>query len=82
MQVWTDDDVIDLIEKALEMTYSLKRIGQYYFNEAEYRSPYISSLIEIDYEFNDGCDHMIKILNALKNQLQFNHCMCNKFDTC
>ena len=75
-------DVINLIERALDMTYSLKQIGQYYFNEAEFQSPYISILIEIDYQFHDGCDHMIKILDALKNKLQINHCICNKFNTC
>ena len=77
-----DEHVIDLIERALDMTYSLKQIGQYYFNEAEFGSPHISVLMEIDFQFIDGCEHMVRILEALKNKLQINHCICNKFNSC
>ena len=66
-----------LVIKALEMTFALKQIAQYYFNEAEVGSPYISTLIEIDYQFNSGCEDMVRILRALKNKLRYNFCFCN-----
>ena len=71
-----------MVQKALEMTYALQRIAQYYFNEAEVSSPYIAVLIEFDFQFNTGCDQMIQILKALKNKLYFDYCFCNTLETC
>ena len=71
-----------LTTKALEMTFALQRIAQFYFAEAELGSPYISILLEIDNQFIDGCEDLIKILRALKNQLQYNICFCNTLDCC
>ena len=71
-----------LVSKALEMTFALQRIAQFYFNEAEVGSPFISVLLEIDCQFSAGCDDIIRILRALKNKLCYNICFCNTIDTC
>ena len=64
------------------MTLALQRIAQYYFNEAEVASPYISVLMEIDYQFNAGCDDLIKLFRAVKNDLQYEICICNTINSC
>ena len=64
------------------MALALQRIAQYYFNEAEVGSPYIASLIEIDYQFSAGCDEMIKLLRAVKNYLQYDICICDTINSC
>ena len=68
-----------MVIKAIQMTLALKQIAQYYFNEAEVGSPYISTLMEIDYQFISGCEDMVRILQALKNKLRYNFCFCNTF---
>ena len=64
------------------MTLALQRIAQYYFNEAEVGSPYISTLMEIDYQFNAGCDDLIKLLRAMKNSLRYDICICQTINSC
>ena len=71
-----------LVVKALEMALALRHIAQYYFNEAEVGSPYISILIEIDYQFISACEDLIKIFRALKHKLRYNYCFCNTINTC
>ena len=76
------ENTILLIDGMTRMTNDLRYIAQYYFNEAEVGSPYISILIEIDYKFNEGCEEIIRLLRALKNQLRYNNCLCNTYNSC
>ena len=79
----TDEEYADhLVLSALQMSLALQRIAQYYFNEAEVASPYISTLMEIDYLFSNGCDDLIKLLRAVKNDLRYNICICNTINSC
>ena len=79
----TDEEYAEyLVTNALQMTLALQRIAQYYFNEAEVASPYISVLMEIDYHFNAGCDDLIKLFRAVKNNLQYEICICNTINSC
>ena len=69
-------NILKMIRNTLEMTHCLKRIAQFYFNEAQMNSRNISMLIEIDFQFITGCDSIIEILNAVKNKLLNNSCFC------
>ena len=79
----TDEEYAEyLVKNTLQMSLALQRIAQYYFNEAEVGSPYISTLMEIDYQFNAGCDDLIKLLRAVKNSLKYDICICETINSC
>ena len=79
----SDDEYAEhLVVDSLQKSLALQRISQYYFNEAEVASPYIAQLMEIDYMFNTGCDDLIKLLRAVKNNLRYDICVCATINSC
>ena len=71
-----------IIDRILEMANTLRHIGQHYFGEAKVDAKYITPIIRIENEFNEGCEEFIRLLQALKNHLQYNLCLCNTHNSC
>ena len=58
------------------MIQCLKRIAQYYFNEAQVGSRNVAVMMEIDFQFTTGCDSITEILNAVKSKILNDSCYC------
>ena len=64
------------------MTNTLRQIAKYYFGEAKVDASYMTPIIRIENKFNEGCEEFLRLLQALKNNLQYNHCLCNTHNSC
>ena len=70
------DNVLQMVTGSLEMVQCLKRIAQFYFTEAQTGSRNVGVMIEIDFQFNTGCDAITEVLYAVKNKILNNSCFC------
>ena len=71
----------DFLQEALRMTKALHKIGHHNFQETRF-GPNQYGLLNIQNQFADGCDQLIKLLKATNTFLHFNHCLCNTFKSC
>ena len=58
-----------MVTGSLEMVQCLKRIAQFYFTEAQIGSRNVAVMIEVDFQFNSGCDAITEVLYAVKNKI-------------
>ena len=63
------------------MAISLQTIGNHYFEETHF-GPQQHRLLSIQNQFNNGCDHIIRLLKATQTFLRYNFCLCNTFNSC
>ena len=70
------DNVLQMVTGSLEMVQCLKRIAQFYFTEAQIGSRNVGVMIEVDFQFNSGCDAVTEVLYAVKNKILNNSCFC------
>ena len=70
------DNVLQMVTGSLEMVQCLKRIAQFYFTEAQIGSRNVGVMIEVDFQFNSGCDAITEVLYAVKNKILNNSCFC------
>ena len=68
-----------LIDRMLQMTNALQRITQYYFSQTQMVP---SNMLSLSNKFNEGCEEIIRLLQAIKNKLRYNYCICNTHNSC
>ena len=71
----------NFLQEALRMTEALIKIGHHYFQETQF-GPNQYGLLNIQNQFADGCDQLIKLIKATNTFLHFNYCLCNTFKSC
>ena len=69
------------LQEALRMAEALHKIGHHNFQETQF-GPNQYGLLNIQNQFSDGCDQLIKLLKTTNTFLLFNHCLCNTFKSC
>ena len=78
----TGDSAEDYINRAMQMTLDLQKIAKHYFHKVQLGSPNATRFMEIEQQFQTGCEQMKTLLRALKNKLLYNRCFCNTLRSC
>lgn len=71
----------DYLQESLRMTEALKKVGHHYFQETHF-GPNQHRLLNLQNQFDSGCNKLIELLKSTKTLLRYNYCLCNKYKSC